>query len=343
MKHSRVLSVFAALGAAALLAGCGSAEAAAPSGADEASLTVGLIQGARPEVDAWAAAWQTAAEKVMAADPSVEFTDIYDATDPTAAEPLMRQMLDGGADVLVMSHYVLADVARQLATEYPDVPMVVSAFGEPQQDNLWLATASYLEIGYSTCWLLTSLSDDGRIGLVRSDENIPDDEVAVGCQLGATAADPDATVDVVWTNSQTDEQANIEQTQRLFDDGITEIFHGASPADAAGLNLCEQLGGHCATWGGDARDYAPTAGVMSVQADWSIVIDKLIEQARTGVTKAEFWGATLGNGGLFVQPFEGESAADISPELQAEFTAMVAALASEEIELPESIAHPGIR
>ena len=64
---------------------------------------------------------------------------------------------------MALSSFVLTDVAKPVATEYSDVPMVLTSFGEPQQPNLSLATASYLEICYATCCLLAKLADDGRL------------------------------------------------------------------------------------------------------------------------------------------------------------------------------------
>ena len=145
------------------------------------------------------------------------------------------------------------------------------------------------------------------------------------------------------TNSYTDQQASREQTQKLLDDGIEEIYYVSASAEAVGgFTLCEQVNAHCATWAGDSRTWAPTAGTFSVEIDWTVVMDLLVEQARNGVTEAQVFDATFENGGLKAQPLEGDAAADVPADLVTAFTAMTAELADGTIVLPESAAHPGL-
>jgi len=314
-----------------------------PAGAQaQSEVTIGLIQEARPEVEPWSLAWHDSVAAMMKKDPALKVVETFDAYDATRAEPVIRQLLDGGAKVLAMSSFVLTDVAKAVAPEYPDVPMVLTSFGAMVQPNLSSATASYLEIGYSTCWLLTRLSDDGRVGFVGAQEAPFETETLAGCEVGAKAANPSAAITLVNTNSFTDPQANREQVQGLLDQGITEIYLASATEDAlGGLRLCESAKARCATWGGDARKWAPTASVLTVVLDWSVVLDGLIDQARNGVTEAKTWDLTFGNKGLTVTDFKTTDA--VSPELEAEFNKMIAGLADESIALPESKAHPGYR
>lgn len=323
-----------------VLAGCGG-DSEGDSG-DSGDITIGLIQEARPDVEPWSLAWHDSVEAMTEADPDLTYKETFEAYDATRAEPVIRQLLDGGADVMALSTFVLTDVGKVVAAEYPDVPMVLTSFGEPQQPNLNLATASYLEIGYSTCWLLAKLSDDSRVGFVGAQEAPFEVESLAGCELGAEAAVPGTKVTVVNSNSFVDGQANREQVQGLLDDGITEIFLGSGTEDAVGgLRLCEQENARCATWGGDARKWAPTASVLTVSLDWSVVLEELVDQARNGLEEATVWNLTFGSGGLTVTDFETTDA--VSDELAAEFQTVVDGLADESIELPESTVHPGFR
>lgn len=330
------------IGACLLGAGLSAALATTAIADETTPVKIGLIMEARPEVEPWSLAWHDAAEAMMQRDPNLTVVETFDAYDATRSEPVVRQLIESGANVIALSTFVLTDVALVLAADYPDVPMVLTSFNVLQEPNLSNATASYLEIGYSTCWLLAKLSDDGRVGYVGAQGAPFEVETRAGCELGARAANPDATVTVVNSNSFVDPQANREQTQGLLDRGISEIFLGSGTEDAVGgLRLCESAGAHCATWGGDARRWAPTASVLTVVLDWSVVLDGLVEQARSGQTEAIQWNLTFGNGGLTVTDFSATDA--VSDELAAEFSAIVAGLGSLEIELPESVVHPGIR
>lgn len=310
--------------------------------AEPSPVKIGMVLEARPEVEPWSAAWHDAAEKLKAADPTIEVLESYDAYDSSRAEPVARQMLDSGANVLALTTFVLSDVSKSVSADYPEVPMTVSSFGITRDPNLSSVTASYLEIGYATCWLLTKLSDDGKIGVVGAQEAPFETEQMEGCKLGAAAANPTSEIVVLNTNSFTDTQANREQVQSLLDMGITEINLISGTEDAlGGLRLCESAKAHCATWGGDARRWAPTGTVMTLILDWSVVLADQVEQARSGKLSSKVYNLTFGNEGLKVSDFSQTNT--VSPELQAEFAQVTADLASLAIELPESKAHPGLR
>ena len=68
-------------------------------------------------------------------DPSIKVIESYEAYNSARAEPVARQMLDAGANVLLLSTFVLSDVAKTLAPEYKQVPMGVTSFGVTMQPN----------------------------------------------------------------------------------------------------------------------------------------------------------------------------------------------------------------
>jgi basic membrane lipoprotein Med (substrate-binding protein (PBP1-ABC) superfamily) len=107
-----------------------------PSLSADKPITIGLIMEARPEVEPWSLAWHDAAEAMKKKDPSIKVIESYEAYDSARAEPVARQMLDAGANVLLLSTFVLTDVAKTLAPEYKQVPMGVTSFGVTMQPNL---------------------------------------------------------------------------------------------------------------------------------------------------------------------------------------------------------------
>ena len=337
MERSSLKMAMALIGGVVMLGAAGQAAKSA-----DKPITVGLIMEARPEVEPWSLAWHDAAEAMKKKDPSIKVIESYEAYDSARAEPVARQMLDSGANVLLLSTFVLSDVAKTLAPEYKQVPMAVSSFGVMMQPNLSSITASYLEMGYSNCWLLTKMSKDGRIGMVGAQKAPFETEQMEGCKVGAVAANPNAKIVLVNSNSFTDTQANREQVKGLLDQGITEINLMSGTEDAVGgLRLCELSNAHCTTWGGDARFWAPKSTVTTTVLDWGVVMDELVKQARSGNAKAQAFDLTYGNGGLKVPDFGKDSA--VSPALQAEFNKMIEGLASQKIALPASKVHPGLR
>lgn len=344
-RRTRLVGMVAATAGALLLSACGNGDSNSNGnngGSDGTAIKIGLIQEARPEVEPWSAAWHNAVEAIKKEDSSVTSTETFDAYDATRAEPVIRQMLDGGSNVMLMSTFVLADTAKKVAKDYPKVPMAVSSFGSTQSPNLNSVTASYLEIGYSTCWFLTKLSPDGRIGVVDAQGAPFEVEIEQGCELGGKAANPDFKATTVSTNSFTDAQVNREQVQSLLDQGIKQIYLVSGTEDAlGGLRLCEEAQAQCATWGGDAKQWAPTAAVLTVNMNWRVVIEDLMDQAKNGLKPVQTYDMTYGSKGLEALGYA--DSASVPDDVKTEFEAMLTDLASEKIELPESGAHPGFR
>jgi basic membrane lipoprotein Med (substrate-binding protein (PBP1-ABC) superfamily) len=277
--------------------------------------------------------------RVAEEDSNVEFKETYDAYDPTAAEPVARQFLSGGYDILLLHSFALGDVAQSLAPEFSSTPMSVASFSEPGDPNLSIETSSYLQIGYSNCWLLGKLSKSGKIGIV-GPQPIPYSlELEQGCRLGAEAAG--AQMMSAFSNSFTDQQATREQAQSLVDKGADGIFPSSGTEDSlGGFKLCEDLNVHCVGWASDARRYAPNTAVGSAIVDWGVMIKGMVADARAGETKAETFNASFDNKGLIAQPFEGVTGDRVPADVQQGYADVVAGLADGSIELPKSSAHP---
>ncbi len=302
---------------------------------------IGLIMEARPAEQPWSAAIFDSAAKLKQQDKAVSFSQSFKAFDPTSAEPIARQLLADGHTVLVMHSFALNDLAHKLAGAFKSVPMSVSSFDPPVQPNLTIATASYLQIGYSNCWLLAKLSKSGKIGFVGAMPIPYATELQIGCALGAKAARGDAQVLAAYSNSFVDQQATREQAQGVVDRGADVLFPASATQDSlGGFQLCEQAGIPCAGWASDARRYSPNHAAASAVVDWTVMLKAFVGQARTGKLSATTFNATFQNGGLVPQPFEGPSARIVPADLQAGYLQVVADLKQGKIFLPKSKAHP---
>lgn len=308
---------------------------------ETSSVEIGMILEARPAEQPWSAAIHDAAERLKKRDADIKVTESFKAYDPTSAEPVARQLIDQGYDVLVLHSFALNDVAHKLAKEFPGIPMSVSSFDPAVDPNLNIATASYLQIGYSNCWLLAKLSESGKIAFVGAQPIPYATELQKGCELGASAASPEVEVMAAYSNSFSDQQATREQAQALVDQGADGLFPASATEDSlGGFQLCEQQGIPCVGWASDARRYAPSHGVMSAITDWSVMLDDLVSEARTGELDATTFDMTFQNRGLIPQPFEGAPGDLVPPEVQAGYKEVVRKLVAGEIELPKSEAHP---
>jgi basic membrane lipoprotein Med (substrate-binding protein (PBP1-ABC) superfamily) len=311
------------------------------SAVNAADIKIGLIYEARPADQPWSASINAAAEKLAKENPSIKLLQSYNAFDPTAAEPVARQMLSQGVAFLDFHSFALSDVAHTLAKEFPKVPMSLSTFLPPQQPNLNIATASYLQIGYSNCWLLAKISKSSKIAFVGAQPIPYATELLEGCKLGAEAAKPGTEVLAAYSNSFDNQQATREQAQSLIDRGADTLFPASATQDSlGGFQLCEQKKIPCAGWASDIRRYAPKYGVVSAIVDWSVFLKDLLAKSKQAEMKAETFNGTFKNGGLITQPFQPSDTEIVSKDLQAQYASLVKDIADGKITFPKSKAHP---
>jgi basic membrane protein A len=286
----------------------------------------------------WTNAMDAAARKIEDEDPTVEGEEVFATADPTQAEPIVRQFLDDGYQVIVLHNFTFDDLSRKLAAEYPDRVFSVSSFSEPLT-NLHMHTVSYVQTGYLNCWLLTKLSQSGVVALLLADEVPYSLDLTAGCQAGATAANPDVQVIVSYSRSFVDPQKTREQAQAAFDQGADGMFPASATDDSiGGFLFCEEKQINCAGWTADAKQYAPSTTVNSMIVDWSVFVKSWIEQYRTGNFKGEVNDATLQNKGLIPNP----DSTKIPGDVLSEFETIVQDIIAGSLQLPESsAAHPG--
>jgi basic membrane protein A len=354
-KNSRPARRFSAsalvcLVAALVVAGCGSSDSSSDAGSSsttasgKAPIKIGLIQEDRAAAEPWSASMFDAATKVTKEDPAVSFTESYTAYKPAAALPVMRQFVNQGYDVIVGHSFFLEDVVRTLGREFPKIPISGAAFKPPQTPNVSVEIASYLETGYATGWMLAKLSKSGKIAFVDAQPLPYSNEILQGMKLGAKAANPNVEVLVAHSNSFTDQQATQEQSKALLDQGADGLFPASATEDAlGGYKVCEERKVNCASWAADGRRYAPNTNVVSAVIDWAQPLRELVQAARDKKPYAQTWSGTFGNKGLIVPPLSSEAAKRVPASVTTGFNKVIQGLASEDIKLPTSKAHPCCR
>lgn len=322
-----------------LVAGCGTSGGGSSTTTKGAAIKVGMILEDRPAVDPWSKAWDVALKEIAGKDSGVTYQEAYNANTPTDAQPVIQQMLNNNFGLMLLTSYTLTDIAKSLQSQFPTVPMAVSSFAGVAQPNLSVMTASYLQMGYVNCWLLTKLSKTGTIGYINGLPVPFATELLQGCKLGATAANPNAKVLTAYTNSFSNQQAAVIQAKNLASQGADAIWPASGEGDALGVyQYCEQTKTPCAGWGGTIDEWAPNTGVINATLNWVPFIQKLIAQKRSGQLEAFSYDGTYANGGI-----EATLRTNlVSSDLKTQFEAMLNSLKSGTIALPASTAHPGL-
>jgi len=264
--------------------------------------------------------------------------------DPTQARPLFDQLLSQNVGLIFAHSFSFAQLVKELARKNPSTIFIVSADGEKPTKNISVSTCSYLEMGYSQCWLAAKISKSGIIGNVGAAKAPYNTETNQGCRLGAKAANAKAKVIEAYTNDFVDQQKGREVGQSLLDQGADTLFvSGGTDSSLGALALCGQQKVPCFSTAYDNRSVAPAYVVSSTYNDWSPWLKKTITQIAAGKYKTFTYDGTFGNGGLKATPLTGPSAKLVPQSVRTGFAAMLKRLGAGAIKLPTSKSHPGYR
>jgi basic membrane protein A and related proteins len=264
--------------------------------------------------------------------------------DPTEAEPVIRQFIDGDFDVIIAHSFSHEPVVRELAPQFPDIPFALAAdSGDPPDPNMVIYTYSYLQMGYTNCWLGAQLSEAGVLGVAGADEVPFNTETNEGCRLGAEDAVPGIEVIEAFSGDFFDQQKGREVAQSLVDQGADVIFEsGGTDSSLGTFAFCEEQDLICLGTVADQTEIAPNSVVASTVIEWDTFLTDLINQVADGTFEASEYSAAFQNDGLAAVAFEGPSAAKVPQDLQDGYQEMIEAMKNGEVELPESEVHPGL-
>jgi basic membrane protein A len=333
----RLLALVAALAAA------GTGSASEVSRAGTAGFKFGVILPTSSTDLNWSQT-MTAASRDVSKQLGAKLSLTDKVFDPTQARPLFNQLLGQNTRLIFAHSFSYSQLVKELSARNKETIFVVAADGERPKDNISISTYSYLEMGYSQCWLAAKLSKTGVIGNVGAAKAPYNTETNQGCQLGAKAANPKAKVLEAFTNDFVDQQKGREVGQSLLDRGADVLFvSGGTDSSLGALALCGARKVACLSTAYDNRSVAPAYVVSSTYNNWRPWLKQTITDIAAGKYKTFTYDGTFKNGGLKATPFDGPSAKLVPAGLRTQFAAMVKRLASGAIKLPASKSHPGYR
>jgi basic membrane protein A len=314
------------LSALALLAtGCGNGETPEePGSADQPDalegFRIGLALPTTADDHHWSYRMAQEAE-AFGEDTGVEVQVSSAVFDPTEAEPVIRQFIDGGYDVIIAHSFSHEPVVRELAPQFPDIPFALAAdSGDPPDENMVIYTYSYLQMGYTMCWLGAQLSESGVLGIAGADEVPFNTETNEGCRVGAEEAVPGIEVIEAFSGDFFDQQRGREVAQSLVDQGADVIFEsGGTDSSLGAFAFCEEQDLICMGTVADQSEIAPNSVVASTVIDWRTFLSDLVGQVSEGTFEASEYSAAFQNEGLSAIAFEGPAADKVPQELQDSF------------------------
>jgi basic membrane protein A and related proteins len=204
------------------------------------------------------------------------------------AERVMREMAAGGAKLIFATSFGYLEPALRVAAEFRDVKFE-HAGGYKTAANLNTYNARFYEGRWLAGYLAGKASASGVAGYVAGFA-LP--EVVQGINaftLGMRAANPKATVRVLWLNTWFDPPKEREAALALIHGGADVLTnHSGSPAVP---QTAEEKGVKVIGYQSDMSRFAPTQQLAAVTADWSGYYAGVARAVRAGAWAAKpTWG-----------------------------------------------------
>jgi len=198
---------------------------------------------------------------------------------PADAEQVITQLAEQGNKVIFTTSFGYMDPTINVAQKYPDVTFVHCS-GYKTADNVGAYFGRIYQARYLSGLVAGKATESNIIGYVGA---YPIPEVIRGINaftVGVRAANPDAKVKVVFTNSWFDPTVEKQSADALLDAGADVIAqHMDSPAPQ---QAAEQRGKLGIGYNSDMREQAPGAVMTSPMWNWGPYYVETVKAIKEG-------------------------------------------------------------
>ncbi|ERJ11215.1 BMP family ABC transporter substrate-binding protein [Haloplasma contractile] len=200
----------------------------------------------------------------------------------------MRELIDQGYNVIIANSFGYMDYVEELSKEYPDVKFLHCS-GYKTTDNMGNYFGRIYQARYLTGIVAGLKTQTNKIGYVAA-FGIP--EVVRGINaftLGVRSVNPDATVEVTWTNTWYNPTVERQAADALLDKGVDVIAqHQDTPEPQ---KAAEQRGVFAVGYHSDMNDYAPDAHLVSAVWNWGPYYVDQVSMIQEGTWETgSYWG-----------------------------------------------------
>ena len=211
------------------------------------------------------------------------------AEEQSSVQAAVDQLVNEGCQIIFGASTGYAPILSELALSYPDV--YFAQVGDKVENIIGYQIRDYQAM-YLCGYLMGLMSDSDELGYSAGMSEASVRRGINAFALGAKAANPNATVTVMWANSWYDIAAETECANTLINMGIK--YMGINASSPAIPEACEKAGAFCTGYHMDMKDRAPKAVTTSFEWNWAPIITDIIEQYMAGTLSTDtyyFWGA----------------------------------------------------
>jgi basic membrane protein A len=230
------------------------------------------------------------------------------------AERAVRGYAEEGYDLIVATSFGHGPAVLAVAPQFPDTQFIHIS-GYQTAENVSTGFGKIEEPRYVSGVLAGKMSESGKLGYVGA---FPIPEVIRGINaftMGVRSVNPEATVQVVWTNTWYDPTVESAAAQSLIDLGVDVI---AQHQDTPGpQQVAEAAGKYSVGYNTDQAPQAPKAVLTSVIWNWGAYYTWAVEQIMAGEWESnQYWGSWA-DGVVGIAPIADFVSEEIVTEVEA--------------------------
>jgi basic membrane protein A and related proteins len=267
---------------------------ALPIGSAEPPLVVGFVYVTPIGEAGWTYQHELGRREMeRALGPRVRTLAVESVAEGADAERVLRDLVaQQGATLVFATSFGYLEPALRVAAEFPNARFE-HAGGYKTAPNLATYDARYYEVRWLAGWLAGRTSRSGVAGYVAG---FPVPEVVQGINafaLGMRAANPKATVHVVWLDTWFDPAKERAAAQTLIDQGADVLTHHSAStavAQTAQANF-KSRGVRVVAYPSDMRAFAPDAQLVAIVHRWGGFYTRVAASVMNGTWRPEpVWG-----------------------------------------------------
>ena len=238
----------------------------------------------------------------------VETTYVEGVADGPDAERVIRQLAQGGNDLIFTTSFGFMNPTVKVAKRFPKAKFE-HATGFKQGDNLATYSARFYEGRHVIGLIAGEMTESNTVGYIAS---FPIPEVVRGINaayLAAKSVNPEVQFKVVWVNTWFDPGKEADAAKALIDQGADILMqHTDSPA---AMKIAEQNGIHAFGQASDMTRFGPKAQLTAIVDNWAPYYIERAKAALDGTwTAGDTWGG-IDSGMVAFAPYNDAMPSDV--------------------------------
>lgn len=253
-------------------------------------------------------------EQALADKIKVESKILEQVPEGADAERSIEQLVQEGCQIIFANSFGYGDGVLSVAKKYPDV-VFMHCSGLQTAENVGTYFGRIYQVRYLTGIIAGKMTESNKIGYVAA---VPIPEVIRGINaftLGARSVNPEARVQVVWTNTWFDPAKEKDAAKSLLETGCDVLAqHQDTPSVQ---QAAEEAGKFAIGYHSDMHALAPKANLTSAIWNWGPFYVKTVEEVVGKTWKSSnYWGG-LGDGIVELAPISEQVPAEVVQLVEA--------------------------